>query len=496
MNNMHIKRALLSIIVACLGISLFGMRDPFVQLPLLLREASDQSLTPAMIVRNRMLVAEAIEQQRIDEVCAVIQQSNISEKHKKKLQGWHRRYSLYPPGNDDNDDKKPMVTTICFSPVTQYLAAGLDNGMIVIWSTRNLHQEEPLQILNFKAHTTAITALSFSLDGQLLATGSGGGGIGLWKVFLQNNAFERIMYYAAKKTTLRSLCFSRDSCCCIFITSEKCYFFDVDSTRLVRTIQANSNTGLVTGCFSFDGSLFVLGIYAASVNKAALQLWDIKLLLRGEKILPITVGVPKFHAFCCGEEGKKLILGGQCGEIYLYDLLTLLSLDGKKVVSDNVIQNFCSHSSSATALFCSFDNHYLIARLTGGLGLYDLCDINNLDYCRPCLFVQDCCFISPYHDFALAENCYVSIWSRGCTLPLSTVNHLMDWYQHKPTRFDLSHGERDLADELPFSLVPTALRQPSSDEENFSDSDDDDSDSDLGEKMALTQMMSMSLFEQ
>lgn len=74
-----------------------------------------------------------------------------------------------------------------FSPDGQYLAVGLADGFIEIWSTITGQPRSDLPYQsgtrsNFMIMETAILAISFSQDSQLLAVGTLNGDVGIWKV--------------------------------------------------------------------------------------------------------------------------------------------------------------------------------------------------------------------------------------------------------------------------------------------------------------------------
>ncbi len=101
---------------------------------------------------------------------------------------------------------EPIFTHLAFSPDSQLLATGSQEGEVILWDNRGrrystLQHREPLR----KAHTGAITALTFSPDGAYLVSADYRGDIFLWdrQGRLRNTL-------AGHQSSVRQLSFSPD----------------------------------------------------------------------------------------------------------------------------------------------------------------------------------------------------------------------------------------------------------------------------------------------
>ncbi len=68
------------------------------------------------------------------------------------------------------------ATSVAFAPDSQHLAAGLQDGRILLWSS---WKETPLTL---SGHSGLVTSLAFTTNGQRLLSGSSDGSVRLWEV--------------------------------------------------------------------------------------------------------------------------------------------------------------------------------------------------------------------------------------------------------------------------------------------------------------------------
>jgi len=81
----------------------------------------------------------------------------------------------YPPLPDVTDR---VFRSVAFSPTTDMMAAGTENGVIVLWDYRTAEQMGTMP----RAHDGWVTSLAFGLSGSLLTSGGLGGSLRAWNV--------------------------------------------------------------------------------------------------------------------------------------------------------------------------------------------------------------------------------------------------------------------------------------------------------------------------
>jgi WD40 repeat protein len=89
---------------------------------------------------------------------------------------------LIDPGNPGRVLKQlalPNPTHVAFDPTGRYVAAVADGGRVAVWSTTTFEEVPPNPLV---AHSSGLSALSFSPDGKLLAVGTADGLVEIWDV--------------------------------------------------------------------------------------------------------------------------------------------------------------------------------------------------------------------------------------------------------------------------------------------------------------------------
>lgn len=161
--------------------------------------------------------------------------------------------------------------TLCFSPDGARLAVGETDGRV-----RLIDPAEGKVTLGFKAAAEGITALAFSPDGALLATGSG---------------------FADRSIRL----------------------WDAAKGELVGTLRGHTSwVGALA--FALDGKTL-----ASGSGDQTIRLWDLKTLsqaslLRGH--------LDEVYALCFAENGTRLVSGAKDGEVRVWDALRRIPSDG------------------------------------------------------------------------------------------------------------------------------------------------------------------------
>ena len=73
------------------------------------------------------------------------------------------------------------LNTAKFSPDGRWLATGGDDGLIMLWRTSELKQDDVEPII-LRGHKGKIVHLAFSNESKQLASASWDGSIGLWQI--------------------------------------------------------------------------------------------------------------------------------------------------------------------------------------------------------------------------------------------------------------------------------------------------------------------------
>lgn len=98
-----------------------------------------------------------------------------------------RAPSPISPGNNYAFTESMSVTCICPSPTGKYFLAGTDSGSVVLYS---LTSGKKLKILYSHAYSTEITTISWSKDGQIIATGDNTSEVFVYRLTITNPTAE------------------------------------------------------------------------------------------------------------------------------------------------------------------------------------------------------------------------------------------------------------------------------------------------------------------
>jgi len=81
----------------------------------------------------------------------------------------------YVPSKEDKETLTPKATTLARAPTSDVFALGTSDGGIRLWSPTN----DEVDVV-FRGHSSEVSALRFSLDGSLLASGGRDGDVVVW----------------------------------------------------------------------------------------------------------------------------------------------------------------------------------------------------------------------------------------------------------------------------------------------------------------------------
>ena len=252
------------------------------------------------------------------------------------------------------------VTSVSFSPDGTLLASGADDNMIILWDMASRERVATLQghtgsfspngttlasgssgtvilwdvatrkqISTLEGHTGWVSAVSFSPDGTLLASGAGDGTVILWDVATR----KRIANLEGHTGWVSAVSFSPDG---TFLASgsrswdDTIILWDVATRKRIATLEGHMDgwyTYPVTSVsFSPDGTLLATGGWDGTVI-----LWDV---LKREKIVAFG-HTAEVNVVSFSPDGTTLAAGGADGTISLWNIektahsLTKVSGDGQ-----------------------------------------------------------------------------------------------------------------------------------------------------------------------
>ncbi|WP_406278869.1 WD40 repeat domain-containing serine/threonine protein kinase [Embleya sp. NBC_00896] len=189
---------------------------------------------------------------------------------------------------------------VAFSPDGHTLAAGADDGAVVLWDAASRRQiGEPLT-----GHTEAIWSLAFSPDGRTLATGGGDGTARLWDVATRRQV--------GRLRADRFVAFSPDGRTLAAGSSDGARLWDV-ATQQERGLLDIAN--LSSLAYSPDGRTLATGSGSGNGN---VRLWDVA--SHRQIGQPLDSHTKKICCVAFSPDGRTLATAGSGGTVTLWGI--------------------------------------------------------------------------------------------------------------------------------------------------------------------------------
>lgn len=228
------------------------------------------------------------------------------------------------------------IFVVTFSPDGQFVATGDDNGNLRLWYVTN---NEP--VWNVQGHTSTIWDATFSPDGQVLVSGGSDQTIQFWDV----RTGQRLNVLSGHKETVRSVAVSPDGNI-LASASADCTIklWDMATGTLLHTLEGHTDW-VRSVAFSPDGQWLVSGSFDHT-----LRLWNVasgalqQVLTGHTNMVTGVAGSPKGDIFASCSDDQTVRLWdwhtGQCLHIlqghthWVYDVT--FAPDGKVLASGSL----------------------------------------------------------------------------------------------------------------------------------------------------------------
>ena len=238
-----------------------------------------------------------------------------------------------------------VVSSVAFSPDGQTLASGSWDETIRLW---NVNTGELIE--TFEGHTDVVSSVALSPDGQTLASGSGDTTIHLWNANImesevlwsletgeqvEENTDQLLIILEGHKGSINSITFSPDGQTLASGSwDETIRLWNINTGKLLKTLEGHeSNVTSVT--FSPDGQTLASGSWHSGRwgMDDIIRLWNVN---TGELIESFEGGGPDFstESVAFSPDGRILASGGLGYQIFLWDTNTGKPLKTLRVSTD------------------------------------------------------------------------------------------------------------------------------------------------------------------
>ncbi|MCC5652309.1 WD40 repeat domain-containing protein [Nostoc sp. XA013] len=194
------------------------------------------------------------------------------------------------------------ISAVSFSPDSSILASGCHDSSIRLWDTKT-----GIKIKSLHGHTGPISSVAWSSDGQTIASGSYDQTVRLWDV----NTGECVRILKGHNCGISAVSFNPDNLQVASSGDDSIWLWELCSGKCRKVLQ-NHNQIIRSLCFSPDGS-----ILASGSDDCLIQLWDQK-TGRCLKVLNGHTGM--LWSIAWSPDGRHIASGGFDCSVRLWDI--------------------------------------------------------------------------------------------------------------------------------------------------------------------------------
>lgn len=206
------------------------------------------------------------------------------------------------------------ISDVCWLPNLAYLASGLDDNTVKIWSLKDAQCVRTL-----KGHYYSVTCVRFNHKGNLLISGSSDEAIRVWDVF--------------QGRCLKTLSAHLDPIACVDVCWDGSVLVSGSYDGLIRFFDVLLGQCLKTLMYEKTDSSFPISYVRFSPNgkyllasslDGVIRLWDYTTAGKVVKTYSYKGGVAEKYScsaeFLTAFERPQIVLGSECGKVLFWDL--------------------------------------------------------------------------------------------------------------------------------------------------------------------------------